>query len=194
MNRSVRFAMFALAFAASLLAAAGPLRAQTVPAGTAIAVSLDESVSSKDAKVGQTVAASVVRDVTVGGKVVIPKGSAASVHVASVQASGRLSTPAKLYLKLHSITVKGRTYSVSSSLVGQTGKSHKTRNEVGIGGGAAAGAIIGALAGGGKGAAIGAAAGAGAGTAGAAATGKKDISYSAEDKLSFRLKSAVHIR
>jgi hypothetical protein len=194
MNRSVRFALFALAFAGSLFAAAGPLHAQTVPSGTAIAISLDQSVSSKDAKVGQTVAASVARDVTVGGKVVIPKGSAASVHVASVQASGRLTTPAKLYLKLDSITVKGRTYSVSSNLVGQTGKSHKTRNEVGIGGGAAAGAIIGALAGGGKGAAIGAAAGAGAGTAGAAATGKKDISYSAEDKLSFTLKASVQIR
>jgi hypothetical protein len=63
-----------------------------------------------------------------------------------------------------------------------------------IGGGAGAGALIGALAGGGKGAAIGAAAGAGAGTAGAAFTGNKDIELRAEDLLSFTLKQAVEVR
>jgi hypothetical protein len=62
-----------------------------------------------------------------------------------------------------------------------------------IGGTAAVGALIGGLAGGGKGAAIGAGAGAGAGTVGAAATGKKDVSYSAEDKLSFTLKAPVQM-
>jgi len=62
-----------------------------------------------------------------------------------------------------------------------------------IGGGAGAGALIGALAGGGKGAAIGAAAGAGAGTAGAAATGKKDVTFPAETRLSFTTQGAVTI-
>ncbi|HXZ27026.1 MAG TPA: hypothetical protein VEG08_03395, partial [Terriglobales bacterium] len=63
-----------------------------------------------------------------------------------------------------------------------------------IGGGAAAGAIIGALAGGGKGAAIGAAAGGGAGTAGAAFTGNKDITFPAESALSFSLLQPVEIK
>lgn len=180
---------------ATLLLSAAALHAQgTLPAGTAIPVILDQSVSSRDARSGEKVAASVAQDVTVGGKVVIPKGSPAAVYVATARASGRLSTPAKLYLRLDSVTVHGKAYSVSAHYAGGTGKSHKKRDIVAIGGGTAAGAVIGALAGGGKGAAIGAGVGAGAGTAGAAATGKKDITYSAETRLSFTLKSSVTIR
>ena len=62
-----------------------------------------------------------------------------------------------------------------------------------IGGGAGAGALIGAVAGGGKGAAIGAAAGAGAGTAGAAATGKKDVVFPAETRLVFTTRAPISI-
>lgn len=174
-----------------LLAAVPALATTTVPAGTAITIRLNQAVSSKDAKSGQRVAAEVARDVVIGGKVVIPRGSDADVHVAEAVPSGRLSTPAKLYLRLDSVTVHGKAEKISAHLAGESGKSHKKRNEVGIGGGAAAGAIIGAIAGGGKGAAIGAAAGAGAGTAGAAATGKKDIMFHAESILSFRLRTAL---
>src|SRR5207244_8935569 len=99
--------------------------------------------------------------------------SKGTCSVASVQASGHLKTPAKLWFKIDTIEVNGKTYTVSTRWSGQTGPSHNKRNVVAIGGGTAAGAIIGALAGGGKGAAIGAAAGAGAGTAGAAMTGKR---------------------
>jgi hypothetical protein len=62
-----------------------------------------------------------------------------------------------------------------------------------IGGGAGAGAVIGALAGGGKGAAIGAAVGAGAGTAGAAFTGNKNIVLPAESAVSFNLLKPVEV-
>ena len=194
MQRTIRFAARLTIFICALGAAGTLHAATTLPAGTPISITLDQAVSSKDSQVGQTISASVALSVMAGGRVVIPKGSAASVHVASVQASGRLSTPAKLYLRLDSITVNGNTYTVSSHWAGSTGSSHAKRNTVAIGGGTAAGAVIGALAGGGKGAAIGAIAGAGAGTAGAAATGKKDISYAVESKLTFTLKSSVTIR
>ncbi len=166
----------------------------TVPAGTAVIVTLDQSVNSKDARVGQKVDGSVAQDVTVNGKAVIPKGSKVSLSVASAQASGHLKTPAKLWLKIDSITVKGNAYTVSSRWSGQTGPSHNKRNIIAIGGGTALGATIGALAGGGKGAAIGAAAGAGAGTAGAAMTGKKDINFPAETKLRFTLKESLAVK
>jgi hypothetical protein len=163
----------------------------TVPKGTAITVVTDQSVSSKDAKIGQTVTGTVAKDVVVGGKVVIPKGSAAKLSVSAVQASGRLSTPAKLYLRLRTVTVKGETYTLATSSSGRTEGGKGKRDAGFIGGGAAAGALIGGLAGGGKGAAIGAGAGAGAGTAGAAATGKKDIQYPAETRLTFTTQTAV---
>ena len=165
----------------------------TVPAGAKISVVTDQSVSSKTAKAGQTVSGSVAQDVTSGGKVVIPKGSEVKLTVSSAQASGRLSTPAKLYLRLRSVTVGGKTYTIATSSAGRTLGGKGKRDAGFIGGGAAGGAIIGALAGGGKGAAIGAAAGAGAGTAGAAATGRKDIEFPAETRLAFTTRAAVSI-
>ncbi len=165
----------------------------TLPQGTKITVVTDQSISSKTAKAGQTVTGSVAHDVTVDGKVVIPKGSAVKLSVSSVQASGRLSTPAKLYLRLRTVTVGGKTYTLATSSAGRTLGGKGKRDAGFIGGGAAGGAIIGALAGGGKGAAIGAGAGAGAGTAGAAATGKKDIEFPAETRLAFTTRTAVAI-
>jgi hypothetical protein len=165
----------------------------TVPEGTKISVVTDQSVSSKTAKAGQTVKGTVAQSVTVDGKVLIPKGSAAKLTVSSVQASGRLSTPAKLYLRLRTVTVGGKTYTFATNSAGRTEGGKGKRDAGFIGGGAAGGAVIGALAGGGKGAAIGAAAGAGAGTAGAAATGKKDIEYPAETRLAFTTRTAVAI-
>ena len=183
-------------FVAVMLAAwVAPVGAAgTVPAGSSIVVTLDQSVSSKDATVGQKVDGSIGENVVVGGKTVIPKGSKVSLSVASVQASGRLSTPAKLWLKIDSIAVNGRTYTASTRWSGQTGPSHNKRNVVAIGGGTALGAIIGGIAGGGKGAAIGAAAGAGAGTAGAAMTGKKDVTFPAETKLRFTTKTDLVVK
>jgi hypothetical protein len=166
----------------------------TIPGGTHIPVLTDQAVNSKDAKMGQTISGSVAKDVIVGGKVVIPKGSEVKMSVSSVQASGRLSTPAKLYLRLRAVTVKGKTYTLATNSAGRTEKGKGKRDAGFIGGGAAGGAAIGALAGGGKGAAIGAAAGAGAGTAGAAATGKKDIEFPAETRLVFTTRAEVVIK
>ena len=182
------------AIAATFLLGSLAQAAGTVPKGTAVAVVTDHPVSSKDAKVGQPVSATVAKNVTVGGKVLIPKGAAAKLSVSSVQASGRLSTPAKLYLHLVSVTVKGKTYTFATSSAGKTEKGKGKRDAGFIGGGAAGGAAIGALAGGGKGAAIGAAAGAGAGTAGAAATGKKEVEFPAETRLTFTTRTDVDIR
>ena len=167
--------------------------ATSVPAGTAITVTIDQSISSKDAKVGQGVVATVAHDVTSNGKVVIPKGAHAKLVVTSAQASGRLSTPAKLWLRLKSVELHGKTYTIATSSSGKTMEGKGKRDAGFIGGGAGAGALIGGLAGGGKGAAIGAAAGAGAGTAGAAATGKKEVEFPAETRLSFTTRAAVTI-
>ncbi len=165
----------------------------TLPAGAKILVVTDQSVSSKTAKIGQTISGTVSQNVMSGGTVVIPKGSEVKLTVSGVQASGRLSTPAKLYLRLRTVTVGGKTYTIATSSAGRTLGGKGKRDAGFIGGGAAGGAIIGALAGGGKGAAIGAAAGAGAGTAGAAATGKKDIEFPAETRLAFTTRAAVAI-
>jgi hypothetical protein len=168
-------------------------QAANLPAGAAITVTMDQSLSSKNAKVGQSVVATVSQDVLFKGKVVIPKGAHAKLSVSSVQASGRLSTPAKLYVRLKSVEVHGKTYAMATNSTGKTMGGKGKRDAGFIGGGAAGGALIGGLAGGGKGAAIGAAAGAGAGTAGAAATGKKEVEFPAETHFTFTTRSDVAI-
>ena len=191
MNSRTRFSMSLLVL---FLGFATIARATTsVPAGTAITVTIDQSISSKDAKVGQGVVGTVAHDVVHNGKVVIPKGAHAKLVVSSAQASGRLSTPAKLWLRLKSVEVRGKTYAIATSSSGKTMGGKGKRDAGFIGGGAAGGALIGGLAGGGKGALIGAGAGAGAGTAGAAATGKKEVEFPAETRLSFTTRAAVTI-
>src|SRR2546429_6849994 len=175
---NLRIGLVRTSLAAAFLLGALAAAAGTVPKGTVISVVTDQPVSSKDAKAGQPVSATVDKNVTIGGKVLIPKGATAKLSVSGVQASGRLSTPAKLYLHLVSVTVKGKAYTFATSSAGRSEKGKGKRDAGFIGGGAAGGAAIGALAGGGKGAAIGAAAGAGAGTAGAGPRGKKEIELS----------------
>jgi hypothetical protein len=189
MSSRVRFAaiLATLCIATPMIARA----ATSVPTGTSILVTIDQPISSKDAKVGEGVLGSVARNVTVNGKVVIPKGAHAKLVVSSAQASGRLSTPAKLYLRLKSVEIHGKTYTIATNSVGRTMGGKGKRDAGFIGGGAAGGALIGGLAGGGKGAAIGAAAGAGAGTAGAAATGKKEVEFPAETRLTFTTRAPV---
>jgi len=88
-------------FAAALLCAAVSVQAQgTLPIGSTISVIVDETVSSKNAAVGQKVDGSVAANVTINGKVAIPKGAKANLAVASVASAGKFKGQPKLWLKL----------------------------------------------------------------------------------------------
>jgi outer membrane lipoprotein SlyB len=167
-----------------------------IPEGTTISVTVDQTLSSDNSHVGDIFAASTSEPVVIDGNVVIPTGAKVSGRVVDAKESGRLHVPARLAVALNSIEVDNKSYDVQSDTYSMKGRNHNKRNLGFIGGGAAGGALIGALAGGGKGALIGSAVGAGAGTAGAAATGKKEITLRAETRLSFRLQQplAVSVR
>lgn len=164
-----------------------------IESGTVLEVTLDQSVSSKTNNEGDHFDASLAAPITAGEKVVLPVGTKVVGTVTLAHSAGRFKGNAALGLMLDSIIVNGKSHAIQATSVEQAGKGRGKRTAVGAGGGAALGAIVGALAGGGKGAAIGAAAGAGAGTAGAAFTGKRDIDFPAETRLSFKLTQPVSI-
>lgn len=165
----------------------------TIPEGSPFEVTLDETLASNRNHAGDLFAASLSQPIVEDGKTIIPAGAHVAGRVVDAKDSGRLHVPARLSVALSSVEVDGKSYDIDTGTIRKTGRNHNKRNLGFIGGGAAGGAIIGALAGGGKGALIGSAVGAGAGTAGAAATGKKDVSLPAETRLKFYLLRSVTV-
>jgi hypothetical protein len=164
-----------------------------IPTGTPITVRLQNGVSSATSNPGDQFEAVLDQAIVSEGRTLAPEGTRLSGRVINVRRSGRLSHPGYLRIALSSMTINGKAVPVQSSSIMVAGVSHKRRNLGWIGGGAGGGAIIGALAGGSSGALIGSAIGGAAGTTTAFATGKKDVGFGPERRLTFRLTHSVSI-
>ena len=153
----------------------------TVGANQTIRVRMEDTITSRNARIGDRFRTTTVDPVYAGGVEVIPAGSTITGRVTSVKRAARKSKAGTLGVEFISLQLpNGTSRAINGSLTdvsgennsydeeGQvTGRSSTKRNIVFIGGGAATGALIGAIAGGGKGAGIGAGVGAGLGVAGA---------------------------
>jgi hypothetical protein len=168
-------------------------KAPEIPSGSTIKVRTVDRLSSEEARIGDSFHATLEEPISVGDKELYPRGADIIGRVVDVHPSGRLSEPGELDLVLNTVTSGGRTSSLRVEPLVMKGESHTKSNATKIGGGAALGAIIGAIAGGGKGAAIGTVAGGAAGTGAAAATGKRAIEVPSETVLSFVTSTAANI-
>jgi hypothetical protein len=168
-------------------------QAIVVPKGTAIYVRLERTISSSTAQPGESFSAVLDEPLEVDGQTVVPQGTKVNGHVVAARESGRLHNAGYLRLTLSSLTVNGKEVAIQTSSIFVKGGSYKNRNLAYIGGGAGGGALLGALVGGGKGALIGSAIGSAGGTTAAYATGKKEVGFSAERRIGFRLTEPIRI-
>ena len=152
-----------------------------VNAGEILRLRMNQTISSESARVGDQFSTTVVDPVFADGVEVIPAGSIVTGRVRTVDRASRKSKAGSI--GVHFVAVRlptGITRTINADLTDASGaevnsdnegevsgRSATKRNVVFIGGGAATGALIGAIAGGGKGAGIGALIGGGLGTAGA---------------------------
>ena len=166
----------------------------SIPSGTPITVRLQSNVSSASSHTGESFDAVLDEPLIINGQTVVPRGASVTGRIVSVKSSGHLKDPGYIRLTLSTLAINGKELPIQTSTIFAKGSSHEKRNLAMIGGGTAAGALIGGLAGGGKGALIGTAVGAAGGTGTAYATGKKDVGFSSERRLTFRLTQSVSMQ
>jgi len=166
-----------------------------VPAGTALAIRVDQRLSAKGSRPGEKFTGEIVDPVKDGyGNAVIPKGSRVAGVVVAAHKRGHFKGAATLELRLTSLTLSGKEYRLDTRDVQERKKGKGKRTAGLIGGGAGLGMLIGGVASGGTGMLIGGLAGAGAGTAGAGMTGNRDLVIPAESIVHFTLKDDLEIQ
>lgn len=166
----------------------------TIPSGTTIPVRITQTLDSATTQQGQSFSGTVATDVMADGLVAIRQGTGVTGRVSAVQEAAHYKGSSLLTIELVSIDRHGDSLAVSSQPYSVQGKG-RGKNTVGkVGGGAAIGAIIGALAGGGKGAAIGSVAGAGVGAGANTITRGEQVQIPSESLVNFQINNTLAVR
>jgi hypothetical protein len=149
-----------------------------VPAGTRFRVRINQTISSKTAKIGDRFTVTVTEPIySETGVLVVPAGSTLTGRVDAAKPAAKGGKPGTIDVSFNRLrTPSGTTRIINGTLTDLTsddaksdvegtasGDKMKHRKIIFIGGGGAGGAILGAAVGGGKGALIGGIIGAGAG-------------------------------
>jgi hypothetical protein len=141
---------------------------------------------------GDTFTGTLDHELAVDGFVIAERGARVEGRVIDLYRGGKVRGVSSLAVELTRIhTSDGQTVPVQTDPFERRAEVTHTNDAAKVGGGAALGAIIGAIAGGGKGAAIGAAAGGGAGAGTVLMTRGKAVTLPSETRISFRLRAPV---
>jgi len=153
---------------------------RTLPIGTEIHAALDDSITSRRDTVGAEVDGHVMENVMgADGRTLIAAGSPVRFTVTQIRPSRSKSSQGRLALRAEEISLAGQLQSVKAE-VKPVPRELRGRGVTGseaakVGGGAAAGAVIGGAVGKTKGAVIGGVAGAAAGAVVASQTATRDV-------------------
>jgi outer membrane lipoprotein SlyB len=158
----------------------GTVASRTLPVGTEIHAALDDSITSRRDTVGRQVSAHIMENV-VGpdGRTLIAAGTPVQFTITGIRPSRSKSSQGRLALRADGISLGGHLQSVQAD-VRPVPRELRGRGVTGseaakVGGGAAAGAVIGGVVGNTKGAVIGGVAGAAAGAVVASQTATRDV-------------------
>jgi hypothetical protein len=159
----------------------------TLATGALLAVRVGETLSSAHNQPGDTFLATLTQPLVIDGFIIAERGARLEGRVVEAGASHLGISMVRL------ATADGQNIRIRTEpFVKQAGSSAGT-DAAKIGGGAALGAIIGALAGGGKGAAIGAGAGGAVGAGGVLLTRGQAAEIKVETRVSFRVQDSITI-
>lgn len=172
-------------------------RVVRVAAGTSFDVEFRDTLSSQTSEVGDLFRARITADVYEDGVLAIPRGSEVVGSVTQVQPTRRVGGRAVLGLRFTDLVLPtGEAVPLAASLVAE-GQSETGRDAATIGGGAAAGAILGRILNKGdksRGAILGAILGAAAGTAVAARTPGEEVTLPEGAVVGLRLDDELEVR
>jgi Glycine zipper 2TM domain len=165
-----------------------------IPAGTQLAVQITEPLSTKTTTVGTPVAARLAEDLVIDGQRVARAGASVHGTVASVvSAKKKIGGKAKMGLTFDSLElVGGEVVTIAASTL-EEGKSSTAKDAAKIGGGTAAGAILGHQVDGDKGKLIGGILGGALGTLAATQTGA-ELELPADTVIAVVLDQEAEIR
>jgi hypothetical protein len=163
----------------------------TLAEGTVIPVRITETLDSKTAQPNDVFHGSLAGDLGAQGVIAIPRGSAVTGRIVDAREAAHFKGASLLSIELTQLTARGQKLTLVSDTFTKEGAARGKNTAAKAGGGAALGAIIGALAGGGKGAAIGGLAGGAAGTGVNAATRGQQTVIPTETLVNFRLQSPI---
>ncbi len=166
-----------------------------VPAGTTLAIRLDQSISVKGNRAGDQFTGEVVDPLGANdGGLLVPKGARVKGLVDVSHKRGHFKGASSLELRLTSIELNGADHPIETGDLAQRKKGKGKRSAGFIGGGAGVGMLIGGLAAGPAGVLWGGLAGGGAGTAAAGLTGNRDLVIPAETVVRFKLAQDLVVR
>jgi hypothetical protein len=167
----------------------------TIPAGTELAIRIDQRISVKTSHAGDTFTGEVQAPVLASdGSTLVPKGADVNGVIDESHRGGHFKGRSTLELRLTSLVVNGTTYPLTTSDLGRTKKGKGKRSAAMIGGGAGLGMLVGGVATGGVGLLVGGLVGGGAGTVVAGTTGNRALDIPAESVVHFKLADDLTIQ